>query len=399
MNDEKEHKVYEISNEYIGDKRYDELYEYIVRLQEEWSELTVVRMNKIIKNIVDMIVVDYKNYEEVLSFIGRLISWSVNRRMLSLELRVREVRVLLEIGKYGECLEKIGGIGGQLKKYDDKAGLIQLSIYESRAYYEMRDGPRARAALTSARALAVSSACSAPLQAQIDLLNGMYLSDERAYETAQSYFIEALEGFSQNSSTKVATFTSKNSGTKVSNKNTGTKVATFTSNSRLALRYIILANLISNILNKKDSVEFAILNSKYAANIKNDEVVQILLDIANACNKRDLAIYNNILHSNNRIIEADSFIHKHTDYLYSLLLDKNILKIIEPYSHVRINFISSKLGFSEATIEEKLRKMILDKVINGILDHATQCLVFYSQESNKTYDALGDLRTVCEFFN
>jgi 26S proteasome regulatory subunit N6 len=83
----------------------------------------------------------------------------------------------------------------QLKKHDDKINQINLHVYESIAQYELKNLSRAKSALSSARALAVSTFCPAVMQAQIDKLSGMYICDDKNYGTAFSYFMESMDGF------------------------------------------------------------------------------------------------------------------------------------------------------------------------------------------------------------
>lgn len=365
-NEEKEAYVMEIANTMIQRDEHKELLDFVTGLQDKWTGLTTVRLTKIVKQIYDAIPINHKTYEGLLAFLGGLIDWAKDKKMLRVDLQCKEVHAFLSIGKYGECLDKIKEASKELKKYDDKVNLISLYIYESRAYYELKDLSRARAALTSARALAVSTVCPAQQQAQIDLLNGMYLSDESVYSTASSYFIEALEGFVQDGVMDKAC---------------------------VALRYILLGKIMAVYFKGggRDNVEadiLTILNSKYAAKVKNDDCVKLLLLIVSACHKRDLCAYNNILCGNKTVIEADAYIYRHLRLLYDILLDKNILKIIEPYSHIKISFIALKLGFSENIIEDKLRKMILDKAINGILDHVSQCLILHGNEPDESHSPL-----------
>lgn len=366
-NEEKETFILDICHTMIQNSEYEKLLDLIRGLQDDWEGLTTVRLTKIIKRVFEFVPISYKSYEGVLGFLDGLIVWAENKKMLRLDLQCKQIHVLLNIGKYTECLDKIHEVSKDLKKYDDRTNLISLYVYESRAYYELKDSGRARASLTSARALAVSAACSAGLQAQIDLLNGMYLSDEHAYDMAGSYLIEALEGFVQDGAYD---------------------------NARIALRYIILNKIMAN---NSDEIP-GVLESKFAKKVKSDEYVEVLLKISAAYKKRDLLAYKEILSADGGLLETDSYIHRHLQHLYEVLLDRNVLKIIEPYSHIKIGFIAARLGLEEGLIEDKLRKMILDKAINGILDHATQCLILYSESQSKKTALADSIATMERFF-
>lgn len=366
-NEEKEQYILEISKQFIHSNDYSGLLNLLTTLETHWKDLSVARLTKIIKMVFEIITIDIGNFEELRMFLKKLIEWSEYRKMLKLDLECKLINVYLAVGKFTECLDKIMVVLKELKKYDDKNNLISLYVCESKAYYELMDFSKAKSSLTSARALAVSSACRPQLQAQIDMLNGMYLSDEKSFDTAISYFIESLEGFLQDK---------------------------IIFDAKIALRYIVLNKIL---LGKYEDIP-AFLSLKIVKNIKEDQIVDLLCEVANTCKKRDLKAYNKLLTTNSIILDTDLYIKRHLMYLYNILLDKNILKIIEPYSHIKVNFISSKLHLSEDLIESKLRKMILDKKITGILDHDTQCLILLESEKTLADNGLKGLRLLEEFF-
>lgn len=366
-NEEKEEYFIEICRGLVNKGDFSSLLDVLTNSQNNWETLSTARLTKIIKTVLEHVPITFGTYENVLALLKGLAHWASDKKMLRLDLECKLIHVYLTVGKFRECLEKIAEVSKELKRYDDKANLISLYVFESRAYYELQDFARARSSLTSARAMAVSSACPAQLQAQIDLLNGMYLSDEHSFDTSISYFIESLESFLQDKQV---------------------------SNAKVALRYIILSKILAG---KYGDIP-AVLDMKPASSLKDDQIVSLLHHIAKICKKRDLKAYNDILHGNRGIIERDSYIFRHLKYLYDVLLDNNILKIIEPYSHVKISFVAGKLGFPEDIIEDKLRSMILDKSISGILDHITQCLVIYQAESKQESLAVRDIKVLREFF-
>lgn len=365
-NEQKEEYVFEIARTLIKNNEFEKLSNLIITLSKHWTGISTARLTKIIKRIFFEIKITYEIFENLHMFLKSLIDWAGDKKLLKLDLECKLIGVYLSAGKYRECLESISNVSKDLKKYDDKVNLISLYVYESRAYYELQDFGRAKSSLTSARALAVSSACPSELQAQIDLLNGMYLSDEHTFDTAISYFMESLEGFLQDKSM---------------------------GNARVALRYIILNKILCF---KFDDIN-TILSAKYVSEIKDDQFVGILCSISKICKKRDVHAYNEILANNAPVLEGDAYTTRHLLYLYNILLDQNILKIIEPYSHVKISFVASKLNLSENVIEDKLRKMILDDVISGILDHDTQCLILYDAMDNEENESFKEIKIFEEF--
>ena len=164
------------------------------------------------------------------------------------------------------------------------------------------------------------------------------------------------------------------------------------------LRYLVLCKILSR---KFDEIK-SIFKSKYVIklveNTDPDEIVEILKKIAEVSKNRDIISYKNILNEH-KILENDIFISKHLFYYYNELFNQNILKIIEPYSHIKIEFIASRLQLDKGLIEDKLRMMILDKIINGILDHKTQCLILFEDVNEKETEFETNIRIMNEFMN
>ena len=67
------------------------------------------------------------------------------------------------------------------------------------------------------------------------------------------------------------------------------------------------------------------------------------------------------------------------------MIEQNLIKIIQPYSVVEIDFISKTIGLGYEDILIKLRQMILDKKISGILDQGKGCLIIYDGPQSNPY--------------
>ncbi|KAJ3529337.1 hypothetical protein NMY22_g9039 [Coprinellus aureogranulatus] len=87
-------------------------------------------------------------------------------------------------------------------------------------------------------------------------------------------------------------------------------------------------------------------------------------------------------------LSSDPTIRSHLASLYDNLLEQNLLRIIEPYSTVEIEYVAELVGQERQGVEAKLSQMILDKVFHGVLDQGRGCLlVFDEPEVDNAYGA------------
>lgn len=354
--DYKEKVVMEFVSSLAEKCEFKKMFSLITDMKAIWKDITNVRATKIIKKTLH--VLPSSHFHEILSFITDLINWAdrENKKLLKLDLECKRINALLRLGDYKECLESIKRVLRDLKKFDDKENQIRLYICESRAFYELKDVSRARSSLTAARVLAVSSYCPHELQAQIDLLNGMFICDDHQYHTAYSYFLEAIDSFNL----------SKDSDSAL-----------------LAARYF----LMTKIIDKKWNEVTSFTKSKLFLPFLNDEFVKMLLEVKESCQSRDLKTYQVLLDEKRELIDKDLFIKSHLYFIYGLLFESNILKIIEPYSNIKIVTIAAALGFSVDQVEEKVRNMILDEKINGTIDHVSGYIfLFDRKKGHEKYD-------------
>lgn len=64
-------------------------------------------------------------------------------------------------------------------------------------------------------------------------------------------------------------------------------------------------------------------------------------------------------------LTEDVNVSTHLAQLYSTLLEKNLLRLIEPFSRVEVAHIARLIDLPLPTIEAKLSQMILDKQLAG----------------------------------
>jgi 26S proteasome regulatory subunit N6 len=266
------------------------------------------------------------------------------------------VGLYMQKQSYYDALTLINGLLKELKRMDDKLVLVEVQLLESRVYHALTNQPKARAALTSARTSAASVYTPPLLQAGLDLQSGMLHAEDKDFNTAFSYFIEALEGYHSQDDHARATS---------------------------ALQYMLLCKIMLNLVDDVNSLLASKQAQKYAgANL------EAMKAVARAHSNRSLDEYEQALSNYRYELGSDVFIRNHLRRLYDAMLEANLVKVIEPFSRVEIDHIAKMVGLDTQQVERKLSQMILDKVIVGVLDQGTGCLIVYDEvERDAGYDA------------
>ncbi|NWV34878.1 PSD11 ATPase, partial [Grantiella picta] len=258
----------------------------------------------------------------------------------------------------GFCLSPLPGsqLLRELKKMDDKALLVEVQLLESKTYHALSNLPKARAALTSARTTANAIYCPPKLQAALDMQSGIiHAAEEKDWKTAYSYFYEAFEGNDSIDNPKAIT----------------------------ALKYMLLCKIM---LNSPEDVQ-ALVSGKLALRYAGRQT-EALKCVAQASKNRSLADFEKALTDYKVELRDDPIINTHLAKLYDNLLEQNLIRVIEPFSRVQIEHISSLIKLSKAEVERKLSQMILDKKFHGILDQGEGVLIIFDEPPvDKTYEA------------
>ncbi|KAI0707982.1 PCI-domain-containing protein [Earliella scabrosa] len=289
------------------------------------------------------------------------IEWAKREKRIFLKhsLETRLVGLQLDTQQYKPALALIDTLLTELKRLDDKMVLTEVHLLESRVYRGVGNLAKAKAALTSARTAANSIYCPPHLQARLDLQSGILHAEDKDYTTAYSYFYETFENLSTQDDPSALG----------------------------ALKYMLLCKVMLNLPEDVTSLLSIKLASKYAQ-LRD---VESMRAIARAHQKRNLADFEKALKDYQQELSSDTTIRTHLSALYDTLLEQNLLRIVEPYSVVEIEYIAQQVGQGRQAVELKLSQMILDKVFHGVLDQGRGCLLIFEQpEADRTYGAAID---------
>lgn len=241
---------------------------------------------------------------------------------------------------------------------------------ESRAYYALGNGVRARAALTSAKTTANAVYIEPAVQAALDLQSGILHADEEDFKTAYSYFYEAFEGYDS--------------------------VKCQAEKATLALKYMLLCKIMLNLPEDVSSIVTGKLALQYAGSD-----VTAMKAVATASKNSSLQEFEAALAAYPAELQGDATTRAHLGRLYDSLLEKNLARIVMPYSKIEIARVAELIQLDATVVEQKLSTMILDKTLHGILDQGSGCLELFEPAPQaalyqSALDAIGHMGHVVE---
>lgn len=343
---------------YRDEKNPTALVDLVEKSRTVLSSFAKAKTAKLVRQLLDLFNDIPHTIDIQVAITRSCIQWATTERrsFLRQNLETRLVTLYMAKQSYYEALTLINGLLKELKRMDDKLVLVEVQLLESRVYHALGNISKARAALTSARTSAASVYTPPLLQANLDMQSGMLHAEDKDFNTAFSYFIEALDGYhSQDESQR----------------------------AQAALQYMLLCKIMLNLVDDVNQLMTSKQAMKYAS-----QSLEAMKAIARAHGNRSLEEYERALATYKYELGSDSFIRNHLRRLYDAMLEQNLIKVIEPFSCVEIDHIAKMVGLDTQQVERKLSQMILDKVIIGVLDQGAGCLnIFDETHRDEAYDS------------
>ena len=287
--------------------------------------------------------------EEITKFCDQTNNISMKSKI---QTRLAEIYYIHE--HYAKALEICNKVIFDLKRYEDNLGLIQLLLLESKIHYATNGISKAKATLTSVKTLITKVYVEPKLQANIDMHAGILAAHEKDFNLAYSYFYEAFDAYN------IPNQKRKNKGLR-------------------AFQLMILSKIVGDHLEEVNNIVLSKQGKDYLG-----KEVEALRSIETAIREKSIKLLKENIEKNKEYFK-DPVINYHISNLHNDLLEKNLIKIIKPYSVVEIDFVAKTIGLSYDDVLNKLRQMILDKKINGILDQGNGSLIIYEPETSNPY--------------
>jgi len=148
------------------------------------------------------------------------------------------------------------------------------------------------------------------------------------------------------------------------------------------LKYLVLANMLmeSNV-NPFDSQE--------AKSYQQDSEIIAMVQLVEAYQENNVREFERLLKFNQASIMKDTFIRMYVEDLLRNIRTQVLLKLIKPYTRIRIPFIANGLNIPEGDVEALLVGLILDNKISGHIDQVNQLLELGDRSvGNRKYAAV-----------
>ncbi|RZC79155.1 hypothetical protein C5167_046074 [Papaver somniferum] len=326
------------------------------------SAVTRNYSEKCINNIMDFVSgTASQNFDLLQEFYQttlRALEEAKNER-LWFKTNLKLCKIWFDMGEYGRMNKILKELHKSCRKEDgtddQKKGTQLLEVYaiEIQMYTETKNNKKLKQLYQ--KALSIKSAIPHPrIMGIIHECGGKMHMAERQWAEAATDFFEAFKNYDE------------------------------AGNQRRiqCLKYLVLANmLMESEVNPFDAQE--------AKPYTNDPEILAMTNLIAAYQRNEILEFEKILKSNRRTIMDDPFIRNYIEDLLKNIRTQVLLKLIKPYTRIRIPFISKELNVPEKDVEQLLVSLILDNRVQGHIDQVNRLLERSDRSKGiKTYAAI-----------
>lgn len=158
------------------------------------------------------------------------------------------------------------------------------------------------------------------------------------------------------------------------------------SNSSQCLKYLVLANMLSN----SDINPF---HEQRARSYQDNTEIKAMISLVENYQKRDIRRFEGVLAANKVALLGDAFLASFMDDLMKKLRSGVLEARIKPYTNMSLDFIAMELGVKTEEVTALLVELILDGVVAGRVDQINQVLELRRGSASTKFQALDKLAT------
>ena len=161
----------------------EEIVALLRNLRSFFASIPKAKTAKIVRCLIDSVAIIKGKEELQQEIIEESITWckEEKRTFLRQRLESKLATVLLNGKKFSKAMKLITTLSKEVKRLDDKQLLVEIHLVESQVHQALRNIPKAKGALTAARAAAASIYLTPVLQAEIDHQAGILQVRSRIY--------------------------------------------------------------------------------------------------------------------------------------------------------------------------------------------------------------------------
>ncbi|KAL7620937.1 COP9/signalosome complex subunit Csn2 [Parahypoxylon ruwenzoriense] len=282
---------------------------------------------------------------------------STNNERLWLKTNIKLAKLLLDRKEYLSVTKKLRELQKACRRQDGtddpNKGTYSLEIYalEIQMYAETRNNKQLK--VLYQKALKVRSAVPHPkIMGIIRECGGKMHMSEENWKDAQSDFFESFRNYDEAGSLQRIQ----------------------------VLKYLLLTTMLM----KSDINPF---DSQETKPYRNDPRIAAMTELVDAYQRDDMHKYVNVLQKNQDIL-ADPFIAENIDEVTRNMRTKAVVKLIAPYTRMKLAWIARQLKISEMEVQDILGFLIVDGKIKGKIDQQTGILEIESDGGAERVQAM-----------